>query len=89
MIPAILKLKVKEEGSKGINLWLPLFIVWPFLLVFYFIGAILLLIPVLIVPRLKDIFILYLHMPTLIAALKGSEIDIQDSDNKKIFMAIS
>lgn len=27
--PSILRMQIKESGSRGINLWLPIFLLWP------------------------------------------------------------
>ncbi|MGB7566329.1 MAG: hypothetical protein WBM07_00600 [Chitinivibrionales bacterium] len=44
MIPSVVILKIRQENSRGINLWLPVFFLWPvFLILFLFVLPLLLI----------------------------------------------
>jgi hypothetical protein len=45
--PSIMRLRIKDKDGKGIGLWLPLFLIWPIILV-----LLLLVIPILAVVQL-------------------------------------
>jgi hypothetical protein len=87
MIPLMIKLNIKRkdhDGREGLNLWLPLFLIWLIAL-----PLILLLIPVILLAALilwptgKGRYILFLYIAIfgLIWHMSGVKIDIQS--NKK------
>jgi uncharacterized membrane protein len=88
MIPLILKLNIKrkdQEGQKGLDLWLPLFLIWLIAL-----PTILLLTPIILLSALilwpagkgRYILFLYLAIFRLTWHMSGIKIDIQS--NKRI-----
>jgi len=84
MIPLILKLRIKKKNRRGINLWLPLFLIW--LIIF---PLVLLLTPVILLAALilwptgkgRYILISYPMIFGLIWHMSGVKIDIQSNDN--------
>lgn len=84
MIPLILKLFIKKKDQRGINLWLPFFLVWlialPLLLIFapFFLLAALILWPT---GRGKYILFLYFIIFNLIWHMSGLRIDIESKDS--------
>ncbi len=32
MIPLLLRIRIRKKNHKGVNLWLPLFLIWPIIL---------------------------------------------------------
>jgi len=87
--PLIMRLRVKREGRMGIRLWLPLFLVYPFLAV-----LVLLLLPLLILAALlllplgwsRAVILVCPRLYGVICALKGLKADIQGED-ERIFVS--
>lgn len=87
--PSIMRIRVREKGKHNISLWLPLFLLWPIIIVF---TAILL--PFLIIAAivfwnkygkqiLKSIPVFY----SLICAMRGTLINV-DSGAQKVYIGI-
>jgi hypothetical protein len=84
MIPLLLRIRVRKENRRGVNLWLPLFLLW--LLVLPILAALLplVLIAALILwPSGKGKLILYGYIMIfgLIGYMSGLKIDVRSGDN--------
>lgn len=83
--PWIIDVRVREEGSRGFHIWLPLFLLWPLLL--------LIVVPVLVGTLIADLVLLiggarYHHYTLLVlrifgvlAAARGTHVRANDSGN--------
>ena len=84
MIPLILKLCIKKKDRRGINLWLPLLLIWlialPLLLIF---SPVFLLAALILWPTGKGKYILFLYFIifNLIWHMSGLRIDIESKDS--------
>lgn len=87
MIPLIMKLRTQGRGKKGVNLWIPVFLVWILLLL-----LMILLLPIVLLAGLiswkqgfgKMLFLLYPMIFVLLFHLSGLKLDIE-SKNSKVF----
>ncbi len=82
--PLILRIRIMEAGRKKIGLWLPLFLMWPFMLVI----SILLLPLVLIVSLIlwpsgkgKKIILAFPLIFNLICNMRGLRFDVKGSND--------
>jgi hypothetical protein len=83
MLPMKARVLVKDPNGKGVNLWLPLFLLWPVL--FILCLPLLLVIGLLRICRsnkLPKILSLVSAVLGLLAALRGLMVDIEDNDTK-------
>ncbi len=88
MIPLMLKLRINEKNSRGVNLWFPLFLLWIIVLpLLVLVGPIILLVSLLAWPAGKGRMILfsYLMIFKLIWHMSGLKIDVE-SNEKIIFI---
>ena len=87
--PLIMGLHVKREGRMGIRLWLPLFLVYPLLVVLALLLLPLLLIVALLLLPLGWSWAVIMVCPRLygvICALRGLKVDIKKKD-ERIFVS--
>ncbi len=87
MIPSILKINIQRSNKKRVNLWLPIFLLWPFLLILA-----LVLFPILLIVQIgrsllgqksKAALILpYLY--DLLSAFQGLHIEVSGKENVRI-----
>lgn len=86
MLPMIARILVKESDGKKHNLWLPLFLFWPVLLVLFILcSPLLLLVGLLQVCQLKKnfkILPLLSAIFTLLAACRGLIVDVEEEGTK-------
>ncbi|MFA5015570.1 MAG: hypothetical protein WC549_08535 [Actinomycetota bacterium] len=84
MIPLLLRIHIRRKGRRGVNLWLPLFLLW--LIVLPILTA---LLPLILITALilwpsgkgKPILCAYLMVFRLIGNLSGLKIDVRSRDN--------
>jgi hypothetical protein len=84
MIPLLLRIRVRKEDGRGVNLWLPLFLLWLIVLPILALFAPLVLVAALILwPSGKGKLILYGYVMifSLIGYMSGLKIDIKSRDN--------
>ncbi len=84
MIPLLLRIRVRNEDYKGVNLWLPLFLLWLIVLPLLVALLPLVLVAALILwPSGKGKLILYGYIMIfrLIGYMSGLKIDIRSRDN--------
>lgn len=82
--PSVLRIRLAEGRKKGVNLWLPVFLLWPFL------AVILLFMPLamtigLFLPRRSAARVVLLGSPRILAvvcALRGLEVRVEDSEDR-------
>jgi hypothetical protein len=84
MIPLLLRIRIRKEDHKGVNLWIPLFLLW--LIVLPLLAALLPLVLVaalILWPSGKGKLILYGYVMIfgLIGYLSGLKIDIKSRSN--------
>jgi len=87
MIPLVMRLKVREKGKKGVNLWIPIILAWILLLL-----LMILLLPVVLLVGLilwkqgygKVLLLFYPRFFVLLFSMSGLKIDVE-SKNSKIF----
>lgn len=86
MLPMKAHIRVKEPNRKGLNLWLPLFLLWPVLLVLFILCLPLLLIFGLLQicrrKKMPKILSLLSSILGLLVAMRGLSIDVEDGDTK-------
>jgi len=90
MIPLFVKIRIKEKNKKGLNLFIPFFLVW-----FLFIILFILLIPFLFIAALifwprgygKKILASVPLLFSLIYSLPGLRIQVEEKD-KEVFVSI-
>lgn len=81
MIPVLLRLKIREEGSRGVNLYIPLPLLYLLLLPLAAIAAVVLLVWLVFRGHSLKLFpALFL----LLCALKGTEVEYSDRDTDVI-----
>ena len=81
--PLIMRLRLKRNGRMGMSLWLPLFLIYPFVAVLA-----LLLLPLLFVAALillplgcsRTVVLLYPRLYGVVCALRELEVDFQKKD---------
>jgi hypothetical protein len=84
MIPLLLRIRVRKEDRRDVNLWLPLFLLWLIVLPLLALFAPLVLMAALILwPSGKGKLILYGYVMifSLIGYMSGLKIDIKSRDN--------
>ena len=90
MIPLMLKLRINEKNSRGINLWFPIFLLWiivlPLLVV---LGPVILLISLLawLSGKGRIMMFSYFMVFKLIWYMSGLKIDVE-SKEKNIFIKL-
>ncbi|HUD01248.1 MAG TPA: hypothetical protein VMR37_02900 [Rhabdochlamydiaceae bacterium] len=84
MLPLTARVQVKDRQGKGLNLWLPLFLLWPVLAVLF-----ILCLPLLFLARgllrrnkMPKILPLLSGLLGLLAALRGLIVDVEDNNTK-------
>ena len=78
--PAVLKIHVIDDGKKVIRLWLPLFLLWPLVLVVMLALPVLMLVGIFI-PRKRRLRRVFLASPwwiTAFCAFRGFRVDVKD-----------
>lgn len=91
MLPITARVLIKDQNGKGVNLWLPLFILWPVLMVLFILCLPLLLLVGLLricgrkkIPRILPLLSAILGF---LGALRGLIVDVEDKDtNVKIII---
>ena len=84
MIPLLLRIRVRKEDHRGVNLWLPLFLLWLIVLPLLALLLPLVLLAALVLwPSGKGKLILYGYVMIfrLIGYMSGLKIDIKSRDN--------
>ncbi len=84
MIPLLLRIRVRREDHRGVNLWLPLFLLWLIVLPLLALLLPLVLLAALVLwPSGKGKLILYGYVMIfrLIGYMSGLRIDIKSRDN--------
>jgi len=84
MIPVLLRIRVRNEDHRGINLWLPIFLLWLIVL-----PLLIALLPLVLIAALilwhsgkgKPILCGYFMIFRLIGYLSGLKIDVRSGDN--------
>ncbi|MFP4164900.1 MAG: hypothetical protein ACLFQB_12645 [Chitinispirillaceae bacterium] len=83
MIPAFMILRVKDEEGKGVRLWLPLILLWPFvLLLFLLLVPFALLVEMFTAPRGVHPFHMLIALGRVLASLGGIDIDVTSAEKK-------
>jgi hypothetical protein len=89
MIPTFVKLRVKEEGKRGWNLWLPLIILY-----ILFAPILIILLPILVIVLFilalthgAKVFRSITYIYECFSALSGLTIDV-DSKNTRLYISI-
>ena len=86
MLPIKARLLVKDHRGKGVNLWLPLFLLWPVLLVLLILCFPFILLAELVricgVDEIPKMFSLLSAIYGFLAALRGLTVDVEDEENK-------
>jgi hypothetical protein len=81
--PFVIDVRVRERGERNFRFWLPFFLLWPVLLVFYALGLILTLVIDLALwlsgARYHHLSALLLNSLRLLAAVRGTRVRV-DSD---------
>ncbi|MHB1455498.1 MAG: hypothetical protein ACYC0V_01135 [Armatimonadota bacterium] len=78
--PSILRMQIKESGSRGINLWLPIFLLWPLIAVACLIAPLVLMTH----PRFKQMlgtrsaFSAAYFLGILFCSLRGLLVNVKD-----------
>ena len=88
MIPLLMKMKVKGKEKRGVNLWIPIFLIWIllFLLMILFLPFVLLASLVLWRQGFgKVLLFLYPMVFILLFYLAGLKLDIESKDSKIFF----
>jgi hypothetical protein len=83
--PAIMRIRIKEEGKRKISLWIPIFLFWPIGIL-----VLVLLIPVVLVlalfrsftPRAGGLFEIIILTLTIIFAFREFEIEVEQEDKQ-------
>jgi hypothetical protein len=84
MIPLMLRLHIQKKDRRGINLWLPFFLIWlialPLLVIF---APVLLLAALILWPTGKGKYILFLYLTifNFIWHMSGLRIHIESGDS--------
>lgn len=88
MIPSLLRIKIVEERKKKLGLWIPIFLLYPFLLLAFIIALPILLVVLIVLIR-KGIKVLKagLALLTTFSSLRGLRIDVE-SEGSKVFISI-
>lgn len=88
--PATMRLRIVEGGRKKIGLWLPIFLLWPLLLVVVLLAVPLYLVLLLVspfVPKANKVVKAIPAIYSVICALKGLTVDVKD-ENENVLIKI-
>ena len=79
--PMVLRIRVSENGSHKVRLWIPLFLVWPLVLAFTALFAPGWLAICLLVPRARRYAFAGPRVLTVLWALRGLCVTVDDADD--------
>jgi len=80
--PMLMKLRLKEEGKRGIRLWLPLILLWPVaLLVFLLVLPFLVLVSV-FHSKSRRMIIALPSLYRMICSLRGLRVEVEDTEEE-------
>ncbi|MFW5813252.1 MAG: hypothetical protein ACOCXC_02905 [Fibrobacterota bacterium] len=84
MIPMFIKIRMQNEEGKRFGFWLPLFLLWPILLIPLLILLLFALIAeIFTAPRGIHPFLMLVGLGRLLAAMRGTYVDIRSTSNSK------
>lgn len=87
--PLIMRLRIRRDDRMGIRLWLPLFLIYPFLVILsLLLLPLALMVALLLLPLgwSRTVIIICPRLYGVICALKGLKVDIQKK-GEKIFIS--
>ncbi|MHB0998137.1 MAG: hypothetical protein ACYC27_02740 [Armatimonadota bacterium] len=81
--PSILRMKIKESEGKGINLWLPIFLLWPLIPLVILIGFAVLAVYSICSRKAesRSILLTGYYIWVLICSLRGLMVKVKDNEN--------
>ncbi len=89
--PYLMKIKVIENGRKKVGLWLPVFLVWPLMLIFALILTPLLFMASLFLIWRRKFRALLKAIPrfyAVICAARGLDVEVE-SENENVYITIN
>lgn len=89
--PAIMRIRVIEKGCSRIRLWLPLFVLWPPMLVVAVAAIPFLLFMMILVPFVPEIrrFLSKIHRLVMLScSLRGLRIEFEDEEDEVLLQIV-
>ena len=88
--PLMMRIRVKNHGSRGINIWLPLFLIFPFFLILIVaLAPLALLAAIVLLPfGMARMLLIAPAMFGIFHAMRGLEVDVDEENKERVLISI-
>lgn len=80
--PSLLRIRVIEKGKRKVNLWIPLFLIWPLVIALMVVLAPVALVVCLVWPKGRQVVMAGPRLLALAWAIRGLRVRVKDEANR-------